>query len=256
MKKILLIEDEYMVRLSIRELLENNNYKVFSASDGIEGIQLAKEINPHLIICDVTMPQLNGYEVIETIKKEPGFEAVPFIFLTAKAEITDIREGMELGADDYITKPYRAVSLLKAIEIRLKKFETFQQLKSIPEKDSFVEKREKLTENDRIFIKTKNGPQLVKVSDILCISANGEYSFVHLTSGVKYLTRKLVKQWEEQLPGKIFLRIHRSTIVNLNQIEKIEKLYKRSFMVILKNFDEKFIISQRYASKIKIAFDL
>jgi DNA-binding LytR/AlgR family response regulator len=256
MKKILLIEDEYIVRSSIRELLENNDYKVFSASDGIEGIQLAKELIPDLILCDVMMPGLNGYEVIEKLRTDPKYTSIPFVFLTAKAELTDMREGMELGADDYIVKPFRAVNLLKAIETRLNKFESMQNHKNNSEKVTVNEKKEDLTENDRLFIKANNGPQIIKVGDILCISAQGEYSFVYLLSGTKYMTRKLVKQWEKQLPGKTFLRIHRSTIININYIDKIEKWYKRSYMVILKNFEKSFIISQRYASKIKTNFDL
>lgn len=254
MKKILLVEDEYTVRVSIRELLEANDYKVFAASDGVEGVDLAKEISPDLIICDVMMPKMTGYQVFESLKNDDSFNMVPFIFLTAKAELTDIREGMDLGVDDYITKPFRAQSLLKAVQIRLEKFEAVQ--KSKPGIDTADTKKTLLTENDRLFITVNNKPQILRIGDILCIKAEGEYSNVILVSGTQMLLRKLIKQWEEQLPENLFLRIHRSTIINLNQIEKIEKWYNRSYIITLKNSKEKFTISQRYAKKIKTNFSL
>lgn len=256
MVKILIIEDEYEVRSSIRELLESNNYKVFSASDGVEGVELAKEITPDLIICDILMPKMTGYEVIETLMKEPEFAAVPFLFLTAKAEMTDFREGMELGADDYITKPFRAINLLKAIETRLNKYETIKELQNNSNKDSDNDTREALSGDDRILININKKSQFIKIKDILYITAEREYSYIYLVTGEKYLTRKLMKKWEEQLPSKTFLRIHRSKIVNIDFIEKIEKWSNRSYIVILKNCEEKFIISQRYSAKIKTMFNI
>ena len=203
MKKILIIEDEYALRTSLRELLEANNYKVFLAEDGVEGVQLAKEINPDLIICDIMMPRLSGHGVIEQLKKDKLFSCVPFIFLTAKAEISDFRAGMESGADDYITKPFRANAILKAIETRLEKFEIIK-LQNNAGEDQVDEKDEPLSENDRLFINTKNRPQFIKVIDILCIKAQGEYSTIFLINGTKLLVRKLMKQWENQLPDNTF----------------------------------------------------
>ena len=254
MKKILIIEDEPALRSTLRELLESNDYKAFLAEDGLEGVQLAKEINPDLIICDIMMPRLNGHGVIEELKKDKQLSSIPFIFLTAKAEISDFREGMEIGADDYITKPFRAASILKSIETRLQKFETIKLQNAALKEESLTDKKESLSENDRLFVNTKNKPQFIKVSDIICIKAQGEYSTIYLISGVNLLVRKLMKQWESQLPENVFLRIHRSTIININQIEKIEKWYKRSYIVKLHNFEEKFIISQRYTSRIKSKF--
>ena len=251
MKKILIIEDDPSVRGLIKDLLETNNYIVLSASDGTDGILIGVKEKPDLIICDIMMPKLNGFEVIESLKKNPDLNSVPFLFLTAKTEMSDIREGMELGADDYITKPFRAVNLLKAIETRLKRFETIQKKmeagKSEPKNNIYKE-------DDRLFITAANKPQFVKISDVLCIKANAEYSDLYLLSGSKLLVRRLLKQWEEILPSNVFLRIHRSSIININQIDTMEKLSNRSYVVILKNFEEKFIISQRYSSKLKSRF--
>lgn len=248
MKKVLVIEDDYNVRSSIRELLASNEYEVFCASDGDEGIQLAKHIKPNLILCDIMMPKLDGYEVLKRFKNESSLGSTPFIFLTAKAEISEIREGMGFGADDYVTKPYRAVDLLKAIKARLDRFSEVQNGNLINEA---IEKKGLLTENDTIFVNEKDKPRILKVGEILWIKAEAEYSQVYTLNDKKYLIRKLIKTWEEQLPTAVFLRIHRSAIINLNYVEKIEKWSNRSFIILLKHTDEKFIVSQRYTQKIK-----
>ncbi len=255
-KKILVIEDETSVKGFIRELLENNKYIVFTASDGKEGLQLARELKPDLIVCDIMMPQMNGYEVIKGLKEDPVFINLPFIFLTAKAEITDFREGMDLGADDYVTKPFRAASLLKTIENKLAKFSMAQNAQSDAAIKTIEEKELKLTENSKLFFTVKNKPQIIRVGDILYIKAEGEYSSICLVSGEKILKRKLVKEWEEQLPQDIFLRIHRSVIININRMEKIEKWYNRSYAIYLTGCTEKFIASQRYASKLRTNLSL
>lgn len=128
MKTILLIDDNADVRRVIIEVLELSNYKVLPAEDGKEGILLAREQKPDLIICDVMMPVLDGYAVIHSLQKFPETQNIPFIFLSAKAERADVRKGMDLGADDYITKPLSSPEeLLNAIESRLKKAELLKQ---------------------------------------------------------------------------------------------------------------------------------
>ena len=121
MKKILLIEDNKEMRENTTEILELADYKVFNAKNGKEGVEIAQKENPDLIICDIMMPVLDGYGVLHMLAKNPVTAGIPFIFLTAKAERTDFRRGMEMGADDYITKPFDDIELLNAIESRLKK---------------------------------------------------------------------------------------------------------------------------------------
>jgi len=121
MKKILLIEDNSDVRENIAEILELANYKVVTAENGKIGVDLAKKESPDLIICDVMMPELDGFGVLHVLSKNRDTASIPFIFLTAKAEKDDMRKGMNLGADDYLTKPFDDVELLDAVEMRLKK---------------------------------------------------------------------------------------------------------------------------------------
>ncbi len=122
-KKIVLIEDNKAVRENIEEILELANYEVYAAPNGKKGVDLVLKETPDLIICDIMMPELDGYGVLHMLSKNSKTSSIPFIFLTAKADRTDFRKGMEMGADDYITKPFDDIELLNAVEIRLKKNE-------------------------------------------------------------------------------------------------------------------------------------
>lgn len=123
MKTILLIEDNTDVRENTAEILELANYKVLQAENGKIGVELAQKQLPDLIICDIMMPVLDGYGVIHLLGKNKDTATIPFIFLTAKTERVDLRKGMEMGADDYITKPFDDIELLNAVESRLRKGE-------------------------------------------------------------------------------------------------------------------------------------
>lgn len=120
-KRILVIEDNQDVRENLAEILELSNYEVLSAENGKIGVELALAEKPDLVLCDVMMPELDGFGVLHILSKKPETSDIPFIFLTAKTEKADFRKGMNLGADDYITKPFDDVELLDAIETRLKK---------------------------------------------------------------------------------------------------------------------------------------
>ncbi|MEQ8957831.1 MAG: EAL domain-containing protein [Coleofasciculus sp. C2-GNP5-27] len=126
MKKILVIEDEELVRENILEFLDAEGLTGIGATNGYKGIDLAKVEKPDLIICDVMMPGLDGYTVLKTLRQETTFATTPFIFLTAKAAKADFRQGMELGADDYLTKPFTRAELLGAIATRFKKQQQYR----------------------------------------------------------------------------------------------------------------------------------
>jgi DNA-binding response OmpR family regulator len=121
MKKILLIEDDVVLRENTAELLELSQYDVITAPNGKIGLELAKNTLPHIIICDIMMPELDGYGVLDALSKNEKTKHIPFVFLSAKTERKDVRKGMDLGADDYITKPFEEDELISAIESRLAK---------------------------------------------------------------------------------------------------------------------------------------
>jgi CheY-like chemotaxis protein len=115
MKKILVIEDEDPIRLNLMDLLDAENYNVISAADGVQGVQLARDHHPDLIVCDIMMPELDGYGVLAEVRGDAATASIPFIFLTARA---DQRQGMSHGADAYLTKPFTRRELLEAIQNR------------------------------------------------------------------------------------------------------------------------------------------
>jgi len=123
-KSILIIEDDPALRENTAELLELSNYKVRTAPNGRAGIDYVYQEKPDLIICDIMMPEVDGYGVLDAMNKNPDFAHIPFIFLSAKTEHNEIRKGMNLGADDYLTKPFTEKELLDAIESRILKSET------------------------------------------------------------------------------------------------------------------------------------
>jgi len=127
MIRILLIEDETAVRENVLEMLDAAGYEPIEADNGATGVELAKSQRPDLILCDVMMPQLDGHSVLSQLANDPKTSAIPFIFLTAKATRQDIREGMKLGADDYLTKPFTMAELIEAIEARLQKRNVVQE---------------------------------------------------------------------------------------------------------------------------------
>lgn len=121
MTRILVIEDEATVRDTVQDILALENFDTLTAENGLIGLQLARHYHPDLIICDVMMPELNGHEVLSALLQDSATARIPFIFLTAKADRTDMRQGMTLGADDYLTKPFTPTELIQAIHSRLKK---------------------------------------------------------------------------------------------------------------------------------------
>ncbi len=128
MDKILVIEDNEEIRDNVSEILELSNYKVVTAENGKEGVEKAIREKPDLIICDIMMPVLDGYAVLHSVHRNENIKNTPFIFMTAKTGRADFRKAMDLGADDYLTKPFTGEELLNAVEGRLKKQESIKEV--------------------------------------------------------------------------------------------------------------------------------
>jgi CheY-like chemotaxis protein len=139
MKKILIIEDDRALRENTAELLELSNYTVYTAPNGKIGVEVAKKQLPDLIVCDIMMPEVDGYGVLEAVTLDPTTTHIPFIFLSAKTEYKQIRKGMDLGADDYLTKPFEEEELLSAIESRLAKAEILSKMIDVASKKKVAE---------------------------------------------------------------------------------------------------------------------
>jgi len=156
-KKVLIIEDNNDIRENVIEILELAGYTVFEANNGKTGVDLALKNVPDIILCDIMMPELDGYGVLYMLNKSPETAAIPFIFLTAKAERVDLRKGMEMGADDYLTKPFDDMELLNAIESRLKKKDIQKDFysKSLDRLGAMIAKNDGLAELKRIISERK-----------------------------------------------------------------------------------------------------
>lgn len=198
MKKILLIEDHEQMRENTAEILSLSGYMVETAANGKIGVEMAKKINPDLIICDIMMPELDGYGVLHILSKLEKTAHIPFIFLTAKTEKEDFRKGMNLGADDYLTKPFTDIELLDAIEIRLRKKELakkefskdFEGLQQFLNEARKIQSLDSLTDN----CQTK----LFKKKQVIF----HEDSFPH---GIFFILSGKVKTYKTNKEGKEFI---------------------------------------------------
>lgn len=194
-KTILLIEDNKDVRENTAEILELSNFKVLQANNGKTGVEIATQNKPDLIICDIMMPMLDGYSVIHLLNKNPETATIPFIFLTAKSDRIDYRKGMEMGADDYITKPFDDVELLNAVESRIRKRALLQ--KEYPNNKEGIqlffnevkahEELKNLSENKKI--------KQLKKRDILFTEGN-EATYLY------FLSKGKIKTYKEHEYGK------------------------------------------------------
>jgi len=235
---IVILEDDPSVLMPIVDLLEAEGFDVESAQDGLSGLELIGETLPDLIVSDIMMPVMDGLEVFEKLQEDPHTSVIPFIFLTAKTDPKDIRKGLSLGADDYLTKPFEPEDLLNAIRVRLNKYKT------ISDAALTVTGREDL---DQIFIKDGESCWLVELEKIILLESEGNYVRVQFEDN-KPLISKTLTSFEERLPKKQFFRANRKQMINLKWIRNIQPWFGTSLLVTLK--DGTKVKMSRRASKV------
>lgn len=241
--KILVIEDELNVRENIVELLEAESFEVFSAKDGFEGIFLAQAHSPELILCDVNMPELDGYGVLSNLRKDPDIAITPFIFLTAKAASEEIRQGMNLGADDYLTKPFSRQELLATIKARLSKQKVHAQntdilLNNIGESLSYSISEKIFNPLDEILGASEIFIQDANVIESDDIKKLGD----HIQSNSKFLKRAILN---------IFMYLNMELMFhNSEALEVIKNIYTT------RPGDFVFMISMQLARKYECSKDI
>jgi DNA-binding LytR/AlgR family response regulator len=263
--KIVVIEDDYFLLNIIVRMLKSNNYSVMHSQNGEKGIKLIKKKNPDLIISDIVLKgEFDGYRILDEVRKDIRFLLTPFIFITGKTERSEFRKSMELGANDYIVKPFTEGELLKAIQIQLAKIEAIRnkfvnvqltnQLISETLVNEIPGREKRFTEKDHILVTIEKEPRFLKLNKLVCITSLGDYSSVFTSDNCSFIIRKTMKWWESILPEKSFFRIHRSTIVNLDFIVRIERWFNNAYRVYLKSIGKPFTISRRSGSKLKEKF--
>jgi DNA-binding LytR/AlgR family response regulator len=257
MKKVLVIDDDPVICQFMQLLLKENKYDVVIAESASGGIKAANELLPDIIICDVLLPEIDGFEVIKRIQKNPFTRNIPFIFISAcKTELEDIRQAMELGADDYLLKPLKPDEVLKSIEVRLKKFEKISKSKSSSngKKNGKDTHRQKQSEKSKWILIRGGNIELINTEKIMFLIAEADYTKVFTEDGKKHTVSRLLKNWEEILPPHNFLRIHRSTIINLDFVKRIEKWFNNTYRIYILNIPEPLTVSRRYVQKVKSHF--
>lgn len=231
---VLVVDDERLARKDLIALLgAYDNIRVVGEADDVPSAAKAIEkLSPDVIFLDIQMPGESGFDLLDKADVE-----AQVIFVTAYDEYA-IR-AFEVNALDYLLKPVNTDRLAKALE----KLELREQ--EIPAKVR------KLDYDDRLFLMLGKHFKFLRVNTILNISAAGDYSEVLTSGGHGGLTLKSMKEWEARLPPQHFIRIHRSTIINMEFVDRVEEWFNFSFKVYLKGIEEPFLISRRYAVRLK-----
>jgi len=255
LKKILLINSNQDLESEFQEILETAGYGTYIAAGEYDGLKIAERYSVDAIVCE-----LDDYEkelkIIKTLNQNPVTECIPLLLITSTGHLPHIRAAMELGADDVLVKPINTDSLLRSINIRLRKVDTLKEklTETIISTESAFSEKQKRT--DHIFVKIGKKLKIVEYSSIVCITALKEYSKLITEDGSKIIVRKSIRNWVETLPGKDFLRIHRATIINITFLDKIEKSGNRGYYVYLKNIPDAFPMSQRYGNIMRKTFSV
>ena len=242
-RKILVIDDNVEMCKNIAAILKLANYEVLTANSGQLGIELVQENNPDLILCDVMMPDLDGYGVLHILSKNPSTANIPFIFLTAKNDLKDFRTGMNLGADDFITKPFDGLELYNIIELRLKKNDLI--------KTTFDNN---INDINDFFVKTKQLPGFQKVSDKRLSRNYKKRDFVFMEGAqplyLYFISSGEVKTYKSNSDGKeLITGLHRPGEF-IGFVPLLENKPNNETAVVLKDADIYMIPQQDFLTMI------
>ena len=220
--KILVIEDVDPIRNNIVEILSLHNYRVKSTTNGVDGIGLIEQWQPNLVLCDIMMPKLNGYQVLETIRCHPAQAHIPFIFITAKTDLGDVRRGMCLGADDYLPKPFLASDLLNAIESRLRRSQQQGQTTGHPG-TSFL---------TTIQGHDQRGNRLLQTQDCFYFFIQQRAYFVAHPLG-NFQIHKTIDKLVTELDPSQFFRVNRHLMIHRKIVESYAYWEKGKYCLVL-----------------------
>jgi two-component system LytT family response regulator len=233
--RAVIVDDERLARKELRSLLaEHPTIEITGEADSVKAAApLICQTQPDVIFLDIQMPGASGFELLAQIAP-----AIKVIFVTA-FDAYAIR-AFEVNALDYLLKPINPTRLATALA-RLTNSEPMTALR-------------RLDYDDRLFLEINGRAQFLKLDQIVCLRAAGDYSELVTPDGKPALVLKSLKEWEERLPENHFVRIHRSTIINLDYVERIEGHFNRSYQIYLRSQTEPLLVSRRYAAHLKQKF--
>ena len=237
----ILVDDERLARKELRSMLaEHATIEVTGEAENVEqAARLIRASAPDVVFLDIQMPGESGFQLFE--RTAANFKV---IFVTAFDEYA--LRAFEVNALDYLLKPINPARLARAVE----RLATGESARPQPARQ--------LEYGDRLFLEVNERSRFLKVSDLIFISAAGDYSEIVTVdggaAGQRALVLKPLKEWEERLPEKQFTRIHRSTIINLEYVDRVETWFNRSFRIHLRNVEEPLVMSRRYATRLKEKF--
>ncbi len=274
---IIVDDDEASRKLLTLMLKKFSSIKIIGEAESIaKALDLINTKKPDSVFLDIHINKSNGFDLMEKLSTE-----AKVIFVSADDAFA--LRAFELNAFDYLKKPVKQERLAKTVSRLLEQTENKKEVVEMNwqndnslakykavDKDLENDYDDSETENesgadtlqekkileydDRLFLSVDGAPRFIKISLIECITAEKDYSYIYLSDGKKFLVLKPMIEWENRLTSKYFVRIHRSTIINLEYIEKIEKWFNSSYQVYLKNIKRSFQISRRYVSKLKERF--
>ncbi len=233
--RTILVDDERLARRELRQMLaEFPHVEVVGEADCVDAaVDLIRREEPDVVFLDVQMPEHSGFELLDRVD-------VTFKVIFATAFDAHAIRAFEVNALDYLLKPISPDRLARAVE-RL----------AAPAAEPALRK---LDYSDRIFLTAGERPVLLKVDTIAFIRAAGDYSEVHTSDGRTLFVQKALREWEERLPENFFSRVHRSTIVNVERIERIDETATRAYVVRLQGTSEPIAMSRRYAGELRARF--
>lgn len=236
--RAVIVDDERLARRELRSLLEEHKgvSVVGEAGGADEAAAVIREVSPDVVFLDIQMPGATGFDLLDRFDVEADI-----IFVTAYDEYA-VR-AFEVNALDYLLKPVAPERLARALE----------RLAGEGRREPEAPLR-RLEYDDRLFLDLGGHSRFLKVGTIVSISGAGDYSEVLTEDGKKSLVQKPLKEWEARLPEKYFLRIHRSAIVNLEHVERVENWFNRSYRIHLRQLEEPLTVSRRYAASLKARF--
>lgn len=236
--KALIVDDERLARRELRSLLADfSEVEIIGEADSVnQALDLIENKQPTIVFLDIQLTNETGFDLLERV------ESAEFktIFVTA-FDAYAIR-AFEVNALDYLLKPVNPERLKKAIE------------KIVKDEKSAENNLRKLAFDDRLFLEMSGRSIFLKINRISHILAAGDYSEVFTIDGKKFLVEKPLREWETRLPEKHFIRIHRTSIINLECVERLESWFNRSYQIYLQNNREPLTVSRRYAAQLKQKF--